>query len=602
MSFTPVIKLSTDVMGDLLLSASDRKISIDDVDFDLISYETYFKGTVDDEWQFLGDTDLLTQTTETEIRSEHFLLRQEYQIRIRPFSPHTYLNLRFTIATDKYKSKAVAVIDPTSVIPLKKGVQQWIKEAIIRKQLRLGLMIGIYDHNIDREINRLLLKIQKEGELKIPYRLPIGEFYPPVAPINDAIILHYKNHNATNSLIEGIQPDDLIFEYIFAKKGVDGRGCDGHYITVPDPIIKYANAIMIDEETIRSESDEHSTRFYAKTSGYVQRRKGVFLIAHELQLETASFKDTGSIEAGADKNISLTIKQNISSKDAVGSGVNIDIQKLDVSGTVGGNAKIQACEVNIGAQTHKRSQINVTEVANIHLHRGNLKAKEANIDVLEAGKIEADTVHIKQMVGGEIIARTVHIETLYSNARISALESITIDSIEGEGNNLIIDPHSIPSYHESITALETEIKGKNTHLQEKNKEFIAKQYSFKEKNGRIKLFQQRLIEAQKNGTEPMKADVVRIMQYKAEAEGLKQFREILQQDEDNLHALRIQLDKLYEADLHALITHHGVYNGHTKIVFIDPKTHQEYAITPQQQVTHIRLRRVEEEKRFLLEN
>jgi cell fate (sporulation/competence/biofilm development) regulator YlbF (YheA/YmcA/DUF963 family) len=588
-------------MSDLLNVANNQGISADGFDFDLLSYETYFKGTVDEDWQRLIGNNLLENTTEIEIRSSAFLLRQEYQIRIREYKPHPYLDLRFSVATDKYKSKAVAIIDPKSTIPLKKGVQEWIKEAILKRILRHGLMTGIFDANLDQEINRLLIKIQKEGPLQEPYRLPIAECYPPVQPINDKVLLHYKEFSSS-SLIQGVQPGDLILEYIFPKHGRDGRACDGNHIEVPEPTVKYAKYIVIDDKTITTQEDSASIRFYAGISGYVQRHKGIFTVSQELQIESASFKKTGSIEAGLDKEISLKIKKKVSNEDSIGSGVNIDVQKLDVSGTVGSNATIQACELNIGSQTHKKSQINVTQIANIHLHRGNLKAKEANIDILEAGKIEAEIVRIKTMVGGEIIANKVYIDTLHSNAKITALELIEIQNIEGEGNNLIINPDGIESYHEKIASLEMNIRDKTSRLQEQSKEFITKQLSFKEKNSRIKQFQQRVLEAQKNGTEPAKGDVVRLMQYKAEVNALKEFSERLKEEELSLHSLRDELEKIYTADIHAVVINHSIYNGHNRVVFIDPKTHREYAISPEGKVTHIRLRQDGDEKKLLLES
>lgn len=589
-------------MSDLLNAANDRGISADALDFDLISYETYYKGTSDEEWQLLSGSDLLSVTTETEIRSPYFLLRQEYQIRIRPSTPHPYLDLRFGIATDKTKSKIVALIDPGSRIPLKRGVQEWLFEAIRKKKLRHGLLIGIGEENLERSINRLLLKIQKEGPLGESYRLPVSECFPPTPALNDRIILHYKNEAKQNSLIEGVEPGELILEYVFAKKGRDGRGCDGNHIAVPDPVSKYAGLIVIDEETITTEQDETSIRFYARISGYVQRKKGVFSISQELRIDAATFRQTGSIEAGIDKDISLRVKKKESSEDSIGSGVNIDVQKLDVSGTVGANAKIQACELNIGAQTHKKSQISVTEIANIHLHRGNLSAKEANIEILEAGRVEADTVRVRTMVGGEIVARIVEIEELRSNARITALESITIRNINGDGNNLIIDPHAIASYHERLEALEQEIRTKTSRLQGSSREFIAKQLSFKEKAGRIKQLQEKIAATRREGNEPPKADLVRLQQYKGEADALKAQAQILAEEEEHLHALHSERQKLYDADLHAVITHEGIYNGHTRVIFIAPENRREYAISPEGTFRHIRLRRDGEDKRLLLES
>ena len=600
-TFIPITVLTTNVMQELKNVAENQRISVDDLDFDLLSYETSFKGTVDEEWQILQGDDLLTQTTEIEVRSSYFLLRQEYQIQIRLLKPHPYLDLHFTIATDKTKTKVIAVIEPTSKIPLKKGVQEWIRMTITRKLLRHGLMIGLYDHALDRELNRLIGKIQKEGPLVFNYRLAIGEFFVPTFAINDKIILHFKEANRTNSLIEGVNPGDLILEYIRPKPGRDGRACTGGHIAVPEPTVKFATYLVTDPETISAEEDEESIRFYAKVSGFVERKQGVFYISQELQIESASFKKTGSIESGMDKDVLLRIHKKISDEDAVGMGISIDVQKVDVSGTVGSNAKIQACDVNIGAQTHRKSQINVSQTANVHLHRGELKAKDAHINILESGKVEADVIHINKMVGGEIIAREIHIDTLYSNARITALESITIQNIEGNGNKIIIDPHAIESYHLKIVALVTEIKQRNTQLQTEIKEFTTRKSVFSDKNNRIKDIQTRVLIKQKNGEVPMKADIIRLQQYKLEREALQERSENLIAFEKGIEALQNTLNELYEADLHAVVTHYGLHNGHNRIIFVDPKTRREYAISPEGKVTHVRLRKNDGEKTFLLE-
>lgn len=599
--FTPVTKASINIKEDLRLAASDRKLTANKIDFDLLSYETYYKKIDDTEWHPMQGDNVLAQITEEEIRSSEFLLQQQYQICIRPFAPHQYLDLRFSVAMSKTTGKVTAVIDPASVIPLKKGVQEWIKEVINRKKLRLGFMIGMEDEALDKEISRLLATIQKKGPLTAPYYLPIAKFFPPVEVINDAVILHYKKLNKNNSYIEGVQPGDLLLEYIFSKQGRNGRGYDGAPIVVPEPTVTYADVIEIDDATIVSEKDENSTRYYARVSGYVQRQEKLFSVVQELHLESASMKTTGSIEAGVDKEISLTIQQKIFSEDAVGIGVTIDVQKVDISGTVGENTRIQAEELTIGAQTHRKSTIDVSEVANIQLHRGDLRAKEANIDVLEGGRIEADVVRVNKMLGGEIIARQVYVDILYSHASIIALESIEINRIEGEGNSLIIDPYSVRVYHEKIAEFVDNIEAKEALLQEHNEELSASQLVFKENNTRIKQFQQRIVNAKKSGYEPMKADLVRVQQYKAAAHALHLSASKLREEEAYLDALRAMMDKFYEADLQGVITHHGTYNGNNRIAFIDPKTREEYGLFPEGKITHIRLEKREKGKVLLLD-
>ncbi|MDD5212648.1 MAG: hypothetical protein PHV62_09565, partial [Sulfuricurvum sp.] len=81
--FTPVTKASTSVKEDLRFAASDRKISLGEVDFDLLSYETYYKKSTDEEEHVVQSGNVFAQFTQEELYSSEFLLSQEYQIKIR---------------------------------------------------------------------------------------------------------------------------------------------------------------------------------------------------------------------------------------------------------------------------------------------------------------------------------------------------------------------------------------------------------------------------------------------------------------------------------------------------------------------------------------
>ncbi|MDP2078566.1 MAG: FapA family protein [Sulfuricurvum sp.] len=597
------IKITTfTVPAELKKIAQQWNLPVDAIDFDVLSYGTQYKGAIDEDWCTLDGNDLGEITTEVEIRSPLLLIRQEYQLLIRPLVPHPYFDFRFTMASDKYKSKLVAIVDPSSILPLKKGLQEYLKETINRKKLRSGFMIGITDGSLEKEINAMLLKIQKEGPLTEPYRLPIAHFFPPAAPINDNVILHYKKIQRSNNLLDGVEVDDLILEYILPQNGVDGRSCTGEYIHVGDPLIRYAKAINTDSQSIRAEEDHHSIRFYATKSGFVERKNGLFTISQDLHLKNASFKSTGSLEAGSEKEINIKIGAGEEGDDAVGSGVNIDVQTLDVKGTIGSNTKIQACEVTIGAQTHKKSFIEVEGNATIHLHRGNLKAKDAIIDILEAGTVEAQTVYVKSMSGGEIIAQRVIIDVLYSNAKITALESIEIKSIVGDGNDLIINPRAIPSYLEQITVLEDELARKQLELREKGKKYLQQELLLKEDRTRIQRTIENINIASRQNREPLKSDKERLTQYKSAVESLKNEAVMIKAQEDALNAFERKLDRLYEADLQAVVTHHKAYDGNTRVQFIDPKTRRTHSTSPKGNITHIRLHKEGDEKKFFFES
>jgi hypothetical protein len=600
--FTPVTKGTTNVKEDLRLAASDRKLTLDEVDFDLLSYETYYKRGSDKEWQVISSGDVYAQITQEDLYSDEYVLSQEYQIKIRPSTPIMYLDLRFSVGISNAKGILTAIIDPSSSIPLKKGVQEWIKTVINKKKLRLGYLIGTDDEQLDKEILRLLAKIQKQGPLTEPYSLPIGSFFPPINTIDDRVVLHYKKQDddpEDPSYIHGVQPGDFIMEYIFPKKGRNGRGLDGAAIVVPEPTIKYAGVMKIDDATIRSTQDEKGIRYFSLASGFVKREKGVFLVAQDIYLESVSVK-TGSVVPGWDKDITLTVEQKNAGEDAVGAGLRIDIKTVDISGTVGENTKIKACDLSIDAQTHKKSTIDVSGIANIKLHRGDLKAKEANIEVLEGGTIEGDVVRIKKMLGGEIIARKVYIETLFAHGKIIALESIEVDNIEGEGNTMTIDPAHFSVYHDQIEEVTAKILDKENTLREDKKQLGMKQFAFKEKNVQMKRFQQRIADAKNSGREPLEIDVLSMKQYRAEAGKIQLLSAKIVEDENALHVLHEILKTLHEADLHGVITHHGTYYGNNRVQFIDPQTHQDYSVFPKGNVEHIRLQKRGDEKALLL--
>ena len=206
------------------------------------------------------------------------------------------------------------------------------------------------------------------------------------------------------------------------------------------------------------------------------------------------------------------------------------------------------------------------------------------------------------MMGGEIIANHVIIDTLYSNAKITALNSITITAIIGDGNNLIINPRAIPSYQEQINTLELNLKKANLHIQNKGKELLGKELTLKEQMNRIKQTQEKIKSALAQNRPPLKADLVRVQQFKFALSELKNEQAAIKAHEDEIHVIENELNKLYDADLHATITHKGSYNGHTQILFVDPKTSQKYTISPQGTVTKVSLRREGEDKKIILES
>ena len=80
-------------------------------------------------------------------------------------------------------------------------ITEQVKGEIYKRKLRAGLMIGIFEKDLDDGIATLIQNAPCEVAIEDDIRITIGEAPGPVMPINDGIIYHYeKNEKKDNQL------------------------------------------------------------------------------------------------------------------------------------------------------------------------------------------------------------------------------------------------------------------------------------------------------------------------------------------------------------------------------------------------------------------
>ena len=579
-NFSSFTKTSTNITATLKEAAKDRGLKTEEVDFDLLGVETLIKSENHIEWTIIEEP-LEKIFSEEAINSPELLIRQEYQIRVRPFIPGALEALKIELAFNKAKSKVVATFKKGSILPYHDKLAQLLKREVYRKKLRAGFLIGHFEEKLNASLIKLTKTLPCNIALSKDIKIIVAQSSGAVYPTNDNIILHYKaDTNFKKSMLEGVHPDTLIFEYIKPIFGHNGRSCNGEIIEVPEPIIAFDNYYP-DDETIYIKESDKSIKYYSKIDGYVKNSDNEISISNEITMESATFRKNQSIDTGEDKDIFVNIQYKGKTDDAVGSGVVMNVKEINVYGTVGTHAKVRAQKINIAEQTHRNAQLEAIENAKIHLHRGNLKAKIATIEILENGKVIADEVYVQKMLGGEIIAHKVYIQELTSNTTITASELIEIELITGEQNRLIIDPDKIEDYHEKVSLLQSKIKEETKLLKANKDEHETNVAQHRAELPRIKVFQQRSLAATKQGKTPNKTDILRIKQYKKKMAQLQEEADLLSEEEQKILDLTNELEKLYEAELHAKIINKGSYDGHTRVSFVDVKTSQEYTMLPE---------------------
>ena len=579
MNVTPVALSSRNVAKTLLEFAQERGIDPRSLEFELLSYETLIQTSGDDEYKVMQQGKIIGQE---ELLNPSISFAQEYFIRV--FSKEhsrAKSDIKLSLASNKLKTKAIVTIQKGSVFAEHNALFSEVRNLIWCKKIVNGFFIELFEPNLENKITKLISLIPHNKPLNKDIKFSVALGLEPQPPVDAKLVrLYDRKENREKSLIKGVANGELILRYIKPKEGMDGRGCNAKYIQVREP--REIDKRPIVDDTIKEIEQSDSVEYYANCDGYIEVHNDNFTVLRRLKLDSANFRSSGTINTGADKDVAVYIGGGkYPSDDAVGSGVKIEVKTLDIQGNIGPNVTISTQNLNIAAQTHK-SSILEADVANIALHRGTLRARLANIDILETGKVYANqSIRINKMLGGEAIAPTVIVDAVLANSIIIASELIEVNSTRGANIKLIIDPVSIEGYDQRVNALIEESRSLSSKLRINKEHFDIAQEEHLDGAKRIRQCQLNILKAQQTGTEAMAQDIARVKQYNKVTEDLKVLENELKTERLHVEKLDIELDRLYRQDIHAKIINRGEYDGYTQVIFIDPKTKVKISLYPE---------------------
>ena len=577
--FNPVKKFAKNINLTLEEFSKEYEIDVAELDFDIHKTTTYYQVGIEKEAKEVTDVSFEKVLSPKNLRSPKLLLHQTYDILIKPKKKEKNYFLNFSFASNANKTKAIVVIKPDSILIPNSKTEAQIISQIRSKMAQMGLLVKLFDQKLHPNVRKMLVLIKKDKSLTQDYKFVVAQSIEPIPPVDEELVLHYVKDTESKSYVDGVNSGDLIVEYIMPKKGQKGRSLKGVIIDDIEPKYKYGKIII--DEHFEEKIEKDKKLYYAKKDGYIEHEHNRFSIANSLQVTSVSFKGTGSIKTEEDQKVDLKIVDEDHTKDAIGGGVNVDVASLDVAGSIGGHASVNATTIDVGAQTHKNSVLEATESANIKLHRGNLKAKHATIEILETGTIEAEIAHITRTVGGEVRAQEIYVEEIVSNSIIIASNIIEIGFISGEANKIYIDPSMVGDREERCNILKKKIDDHQNIINEQEQQYNKSITNFKESNERIKSFKKKFLDAQKAGNKPPVHVTIKLKQFKQETEKLKEEALKIEAMKEENKTFVLELDKELDAVFHAKVTLlKGSWNGKSEIIFIDPHDAKEYIYQP----------------------
>lgn len=509
-------------------------------------------------------------------------IKQSYLVKfydIRRAKPVPLPNV--SLNANKNLTKILATVSQNADTVYFKEFDKKLINFIYKKLIKVGILIGIRNGSMIEEIAKISSVLRVKEFIDKDYTFTVTAGVNVKLSTDDALIFHYKNKNkpidendkidyANRGYLLGVVENELIIEYVKLVEGSDGRDVRGNLL--PAQKAKATITKMPEHtENIYLKEDKEGIKFYSKKAGYVHEVKGLFDIKDELDVNEITFKTTGSVDTGLDTNVTLNVKENDLTKDAVGTGMTVEANEINVEGNVAANAVVKANKVTIGGQTHAKAVIEAKE-AKIAVHIGSFEGEDVEIDRLEGGKVKAKKVVIKSVIGGEIIAESVVIDTLVSNSNIVIADTLEIKKLKGVNNKILVDFSMIKNTGEQINDRMAKIKTIREQIVKMPRMLEFKRWVVEENKGPINVIKAKIEELKRTNNTPPATFIKKLKEYQQLVHEynalLKEFRE----KKAAIAELKGEITNIQESIFNSKVINHSSWREFNEIKFrlIDP--------------------------------
>ena len=595
----PTVVRTQNVAKELQAMAKSYEIKVDTLDFNVFEIQTFTrmsegeKGT-SGEWEQISHDDLYELDEELALLNPNFQIKQMYEIEIflKSAAENRYKDFKLAVGANATKCKVYLSILAGSKIKYTNGLEEQIQDMIKKRKIRAGILINIFDEMLGDVVSKITshIRVEEKAEYDKNETLLIAQGYEPTITINDALILHYdkteevdeksKVDYASRGFIQSVQEGELLIEYIKAKEGKAGRNCRGEYMSPAEPIIANEPTFNINE-TIKIVETDDSIKYMANENGYIALEENTYLIKTDVDVGEISFKTTGSISTGLDSDVTISVTETDAEKDAIGTGMNVEVTEIDIDGNVGSNATVKALKATIGGQTHKTATITADKL-DINVHKGIAYGKNIHITRLEHGRVDGDIVEITQALGGVIKAKEIDIDICASHVKATAARRIEIHKMQGSENTFTIDPLARKDVESGLNDNKNEIKELKIDIITIKKDVQKYKTLIKEGTASFLDIKKRLLHYKKNGVKMPASFIHKYKQFQKMQTELKELETSLGVKEEKLELLSSKTVSFQDDILDARIINRDRWSGFNEIKFKLIKPEVELVYKPQE--------------------
>ena len=568
--------------GEILNLAKHFGVDSKFIDFDIIEIKTECKVAGESQPRQIPAEKLNIFDDDNFFVGKVESIKQNYLVKFydtRQVKPTPLPNV--AINANKNLTKILATVSQNADTVYFKEFDKKLINFIYKKLIKVGILVGIRNKTMLEEVAKIysVLRVKEFIDKDYSFVVTAGVNVNPSA--DDALVFYYKNKNkstdendkvdyANRGYLLGVNENELIFEYVKLREGANGRDVRGNLLPTQKPKITITK-MPEHTENIYSKEGEEGIKFYSKKAGYVQEEKGVFDIKDELDVNEISFKTTGSVDAGLDTSVTLNVKERDINKDAIGTGMTVEANEVNIEGNVAANAVVKANKVSIGGQTHAKSLIEAKE-AKIAVHIGSFEGDSVDIDRLEGGRVKAKIARIKSVLGGEIIAESVIIDTLASNAKIIVADSVEIKRLKGVNNKILVDFSMVKNSGEKINEATAKIKVIREQIAKMPRILESKRCVIEENKGPINVIKAKIEELKNSSITPPATFIKKLKEYQQLVHEYNALLKDFKEKKDMIAELKEEIMGIQEGIFNSKVINHDKWREFNEVKFrlVDP--------------------------------
>jgi hypothetical protein len=582
----PTVLRTQNVAKELMSIAKTYNVAVYSIDFNILETQTYTRLNEDAkeaDWEEASQEDLSEMEDKGYILNKNFQIKQMYEIEVfSKADDDPYRDFNLAIGANATKCKIYLSIKEGSKVSYNPRFEEELLTLINKSKVRANILINIFDEMLPAVVSKIAahVRVEENAVYEKSETYLIAESYEPKPTTDDALIFHYDQKDsvsetekidyANRGFIQSVHKDELLIEYIKIQEGKAGRNCRGEYMEPKEPVESNTPTFTTDD-TIKIIDSDKKIEYRAVENGYIALEGTVYTIKSEVDVGEISFKTTGSISAGVDSDVSISVKETDAIKDAIGTGMNVEVSEIDIEGNVGSNARVTALKANIGGQTHKTATIRAANLS-VNMHKGKAYGKNIHITRLEHGEIDGDIVDISQAIGGHIRAKEISIEICGSYVHATASRLIEIKKLQGSENVFTIDPLLKKSAQKGLDENQEHIDELSGAVKNIKREIEKYTSLVKENQSSFNDVKKRLMHYKKNGVKMPSSFVKQYKQFQKAKDHLHNIKKEYKIKSDQLNLLTTKTASFQDNIFDARIINRDRWVGHNEIIFklVDP--------------------------------